>query len=222
MKYLIKEIFPTIQGEGSLTGSPAVFIRFSGCNLWNGKEQFRYKGKGECAMWCDTDFADGSKMDEEEIFLQIENYTKDWKDERPLLVITGGEPIMHLTDKKCSILYSAFPKYKLSVETNGTISNQATSLFDTFGHITLSPKPLKSDLKTIDHIKLRKCTDLKIIVPTPMPIDLLVNNIDYKYLYFQPMDVGDNGRKNSRLALELAMKYDGRVSIQSHKMAGFR
>ena len=173
-------------------------------------------------MWCDTDFADGFLLEEETIFQKIDDYTKDWKDKRPLIVVTGGEPLLHLTDKKLSFLYNAVPKYKVSVETNGTIDNKAASIFNTFGHVTVSPKAMKSNLKSIDHIKLRKCTDLKIVIPNPMPVEELIEAIDYKYLYFQPMDVGDLGKKHSAEALRLSMKYGGRVSIQSHKMAGFR
>ena len=222
MKYLIKEIFPTIQGEGSLTGTPAIFLRFSGCNLWSGIQDLRYKGKGECAMWCDTDFANGDLMTMEEIKDTVQKCHKNWNIERPLVVITGGEPFIHLTDKKCEFLYTMIPDYRLAVETNGTISNKATSIMDSFGHITLSPKALKSNIKSIEHIELRKCHDLKIVVPTPLPIEELVKNITFDNLFFQPMDVGNSGRNNAQLALELAIKYNGKVSIQSHKVAGFR
>lgn len=222
MKYLIKEIFPTIQGEGSLTGTPAVFVRFSGCNLWSGVETLRYKGTGECSMWCDTNFVDGELTELEDILKHILISSKDFSCDKPLVVITGGEPLIHLTDKKCNFLYELIPNFKVAIETNGTISNNASSILETFGHITLSPKALKSNLKSIEHIKLRKCNDLKIVVPTPMPIEDLVENIKYDNLYFQPMDVGDSGKKNSQLAFELAKKFNGKISIQSHKMAGFR
>ncbi len=173
-------------------------------------------------MWWDTDFAHGDLMEFEEIQIAVSNSHKNWNIDRPLIVITGGEPLLHLKDDKCSFLYQMLMDYDVAIETNGTISNKASSILDVFGHVTLSPKALKKDLKSIDHIKLRKCHDLKIVVPTPMPIEELIQNITYDNIYFQPMDVGGNGKKNSQLALELAIKYNGKVSIQSHKVAGFR
>src|ERR1700730_9316120 len=56
MTYAVKEIYYTLQGEGANAGRPAVFLRFSGCNLWNGLPEGREKGTGGCARWCDTDF----------------------------------------------------------------------------------------------------------------------------------------------------------------------
>ena len=53
MKYSVKEIYYTLQGEGYHTGRPAVFIRLSGCNLWTGHEKDR---SGAICDWCDTDF----------------------------------------------------------------------------------------------------------------------------------------------------------------------
>jgi organic radical activating enzyme len=65
--YRVKEVFPTIQGEGANTGRVAVFVRFAGCNLWDGTEAGRAKGKAPCAKWCDTDFVGGTKYTLEEL-----------------------------------------------------------------------------------------------------------------------------------------------------------
>ena len=74
----------------------------------------------------------------------------------------------------------------------------------------------------ISHIKLEKCTDLKIVVPTAVPIDKILNKVQYKNLYFQPKDEGDNGISNVELALKLATRYNGKLSVQTHKMVGLR
>ena len=98
MQYSIKEIFPTIQGEGSLCGTPSVFVRMSGCNLWSGLGEFRNKGKGDCADWCDTDFYKGERKSHVEIVEQIKFYSDSWRTEEPLVVITGGEPFLQLNE----------------------------------------------------------------------------------------------------------------------------
>ena len=221
MKYLIKEIFPTIQGEGTQAGTPAVFVRFSGCNLWTGIDRLRNKGKGECALWCDTDFAYGKALELDEIARKIDFYTVSWKEDKPLVVLTGGEPALHLSENKCMLLYMAIPKYKIAIETNGTVSNKGTELVAEFGHTTISPKALRNT-NTIDHLKLRKCNDLKIVVPTPLSVEELVKNIEYDTVYFQPMDVGEKGKKYTEMALEYATRFGGKVSIQSHKHVGLR
>ena len=221
--YSIKEIFPTMQGEGSLAGTPAVFVRFAGCNLWSGLDSFRDKGSGECAKWCDTDFFKGEKLESDSIIDKVKEYTKDWDYTNPLVVITGGEPFLQLSQKKMDLIEKLVQNnFKISVETNGTISNAATDLISKIGHITMSPKMLWQKPKDLSHIKLKTCTDLKIIVPTLVPIEEVTKIVRYKHLYLQPKDTGDEGRSNVNLALELACRFAGRVSIQSHKMVGLR
>jgi organic radical activating enzyme len=221
--YSIKEIFPTVQGEGSLTGTPAIFVRLTGCNLWSGKEEHRAKGRGSCSLWCDTDFYKGDKKSSEEIVSEVNSYTKDWSNINPLVVLTGGEPFLQLSNSKLDLIDSLIANGNaIAVETNGTILNEASSILSEYGHITLSPKMIKSKPKDISHIKLQKCTDLKIVVPTAVPIEDVLNKIQYKNLYFQPKDEGDNGIANVELALRLATRYEGRISVQTHKMIGLR
>ena len=87
MDLSVVEMFPTLQGEGSLTGTPAVFLRLSGCNMWSGLERHRKSGKGHCALWCDTQFAKGHKMDPEHIADNIRAITAGWLS--PAVVVTG-------------------------------------------------------------------------------------------------------------------------------------
>jgi organic radical activating enzyme len=223
MQYSIKEIFPTIQGEGSLCGTPAIFVRMAGCNLWSGREDFRSRGIGECSAWCDTDFYKGTRKSEIDITKEIKSYTDSWKTLHPLVVVTGGEPFLQLSNKRMDLIDEFIIEgFNIAVETNGTILNEASDLLSELGHITLSPKALKANISDIDHIKLRKCCDLKIVVPTPLPIENLLRSIKYNNLFFQPKDVGDKGLGNVELALRLSEAYNGRISIQSHKMVGLR
>jgi len=74
IKIGIAEIFESMQGEGSQGGDPCLFIRVAGCNLWSGLEQGREKGKGNCALWCDTDFRLKFSLTIEELEARIAEY----------------------------------------------------------------------------------------------------------------------------------------------------
>src|SRR5215475_5929032 len=99
MAYVVKEIFYTLQGEGINAGRSAVFIRFSGCNLWSGRLDHR-EGPGGCAKWCDTDFVgtdgtNGGRYDAEQLAIRVESL---WPREGGVrfVVCTGGEPLLQL------------------------------------------------------------------------------------------------------------------------------
>ena len=99
--YAVKEIFYTLQGEGANAGRPAVFLRFSGCNLWTGLEKDRDKGPGGCSRWCDTDFVgtDGTgggkfKTADELVAAVASHWPAHVKHAHPLVVCTGGEPLL--------------------------------------------------------------------------------------------------------------------------------
>src|SRR6267142_6619959 len=101
MPYFVKEVFYTIQGEGGNTGRPAVFLRFSGCNLWSGQEGDRGKGPGPCSNWCDTDFVgfDGPSGGKFESGADLACAVRSkWRSRssRPFVVCTGGEPLLQL------------------------------------------------------------------------------------------------------------------------------
>jgi len=97
--YSIKEIFYTLQGEGAQAGRPAVFCRFSGCNLWSGRESDR---AAAVCKFCDTDFVGtdgelGGKYPDSDYLAQTINslwpstYTAS-----KYVVFTGGEPLLRL------------------------------------------------------------------------------------------------------------------------------
>tara|TARA_B100001123_G_C15324320_1_gene1029000 strand:+ start:504 stop:1187 length:684 start_codon:yes stop_codon:yes gene_type:complete len=221
----IKEIYPTIQGEGSKAGTPAVFVRFSGCNLWSGKEESRHKGSGVCAQWCDTDFYKGEKLSYTDIIKTLDSLTKNW--DTKTVIFTGGEPTLQLmkTDGEALISHLLRNAWTVGIETNGTIDSNKCKMLDILnwsrrGHITVSPKPLVGKGGDISHLKLREGTDLKVIVPTEFDLKELKEKTDFVHYYIQPMDTGDGskGRNNLDLAMDLATKYGYCVSVQTHKL----
>ena len=140
MSYSVKEIYYTLQGEGLHTGRAAVFCRFSGCNLWTGREKDRAKA---ICQFCDTDFigtngpGGGKFQDAEALAVAIEACWKDnvpaFTHGIPYVVCTGGEPLLQLN----KLLIDALHKrgFEVGVETNGTQPAP-----DGLDHICVSPK----------------------------------------------------------------------------------
>src|SRR4051812_28573234 len=122
MSYSIKEIFFTLQGEGAQTGRAAVFCRFAGCNLWSGHEKDRLEA---VCQFCDTDFVGtdgtggGHFATAQEVARAVSGAwptAQQAKRERPLVVCTGGEPLLQLDEE----LVAAFHKegFEVAIETN--------------------------------------------------------------------------------------------------------
>ena len=107
MSYAVKEIFLTLQGEGMQSGRRAVFLRFSGCNLWSGREQDR--AAAQC-RFCDTDFVgtdgeNGGRYERDALVRQVRTL---WGEgEAALVVVTGGEPMLQLDAGLIEALRSA-------------------------------------------------------------------------------------------------------------------
>ena len=102
--YKVNEIFYTLQGEGAHSGIPAVFIRFSGCNL-------------RCP-WCDTDFTDFSEMTAEQIVAEAIDLYDIPNERRKMVVLTGGEPSLQVDKPLINALHAA--GFYICIETNGT------------------------------------------------------------------------------------------------------
>ena len=121
MKYSVKEIYYTLQGEGYHTGRPAVFIRFSGCNLWTGHEKDR---SGAICNWCDTDFVgtngiNGGKLSAEEVTNTINSLWRGNVQTEPYVVCTGGEPLLQMDESLIKAIHKA--GFEIGLETNGTM-----------------------------------------------------------------------------------------------------
>lgn len=117
MSYTIKQVFVTLQGEGGRAGQRSVFIRFAGCNLWNGKPEDREKGAGACAGWCDTDFFGGDKLDLAALLANAEDAWGTVGGQK-WAVLSGGEPTLQVDTPLIEAFHAA--GWLLAMETNGT------------------------------------------------------------------------------------------------------
>ena len=209
MKYRIKEIFFTQQGEGKNTGKDFIFVRFSGCNLWSGQEKHRASA---ICKFCDTDFygtdgINGGKYQVKELIKKIKSL---WisADSQIRVVLTGGEPLLQV-DKG---LISALKKEKIyiAVETNGTLEAP-----DGIDWICMSPK-------ANTEIKLRKGSEVKVVYPQKNLNPDNFNVLDFKNFYIQPMD-SENYEDNVSQSVKYCMQNPNwKLSLQTHKILGIR
>ena len=209
MKYRIKEIFFTQQGEGKNTGKDFIFVRFSGCNLWSGQEKHRASA---ICKFCDTDFygtdgINGGKYQAKELIEKIKSL---WisADSQIRVVLTGGEPLLQV-DK---VLISALKKENIyiAVETNGTLDAP-----DGIDWICMSPK-------ANTEIKLRKGSEVKVVYPQKNLNPDNFNVLDFKNFYIQPMD-SENYEDNVSQSVKYCMQNPNwKLSLQTHKILGIR
>lgn len=220
MKLPIAEIFESIQFEGSQHGRHALFVRLAGCNLWDGNENNRSKGKGNCADYCDTDFNYKYSISINELKTVIEEYRKTIP-YFPLIIFTGGEPTLH-NDKLIDLFIELLDQYiSVSIETNGTKDCAITKLLVSheLGHVTVSPK--KDRQGSYDHIQVKKSDDLKLVYPFNADYDYLKHNCKRWYLQLEAGE--DNGAKHLPKAIEFMKEHSMfRLSVQTHKYLGLR
>jgi 7-carboxy-7-deazaguanine synthase len=220
MTYVVKEIFYTLQGEGQNAGRPAVFCRFSGCNLWTGREADRHKA---VCQFCDTDFvgvgADGGKFADPESLADA--VLAQWPSVvdgravggRPLVVCTGGEPLLQLDAQAIEALHAH--GFEVAVETNGTLPAP-----DGLDHICVSPKGNAPVVLTRGH-------ELKLVYPQVQP-DAQPERfakLEFAAFYLQPLDAGSEAatRANTQAALAYCLAHpQWRLSLQTHKLLHIR
>lgn len=213
--FKVKEAFYTLQGEGARAGRASVFIRFSKCNLWNGKESGR---TAAVCQFCDTDIT-GTDGENGGVYSQAELLNlalRLWPNTQhgsPYVVFTGGEPALQLTES----LVDDFQQHRFecAVESNGTLP-----LPKNLDWVCISPKG-KSD------VIIKQCHELKLVYPQ---VDLSpddINDIQADYYYLSPM--ADYGVENSgmiiRENMQSATQYcldhpQWRMSLQTHKLLG--
>ena len=208
--YTVKEIFYTLQGEGANAGRPAVFCRFSGCNLWTGRESDRATA---ICDFCDTDFvgigADGGKFATPELLAAAiaSRWPSDSRDRR-FVVCTGGEPLLQLDAAAIDALHAL--DFEVAVETNGT--QQPPPGLD---WICVSPKA-RADLV------LRRGNELKLVYPQSEFDPAQFESMEFSEFFLQPMD-GPDLAANTRAALEYCLAHPRwRLSVQTHKLLGIR
>lgn len=206
--YIIKEIFgPTIQGEGSQNGKPVKFLRFAGCNRWDGR--LETKGAATC-FFCDTDFRDGTKMTAQEIVQGLDALG-------PIrhVVLSGGEPTLQIDE--ALVIALANSNYILHLETNG--SKPLGALWRYFYHVTVSPKQGRHETK------IERAHDLKLLYP-PIRTDITIEEFDMfptinKFL--QPLELGGDFQKSAAVAVEKLYQFPAwRLSLQTHKILGVK
>jgi 7-carboxy-7-deazaguanine synthase len=207
MSYSVKEIFLTVQGEGAQSGRPAVFLRFAGCNLWSGREQDRHKA---VCNFCDTDFVGmdgpgGGRFKQAiELAKAVGSYWPGGG--RPLVVCTGGEPLLQLDRALIDALHAV--GFEVAVETNGTLEAP-----DGIDWITVSPKGVAPVVQ-------RSGDELKLVFPQPGldPQDYLDWSFDRWSL--QPMD-NEHQARNAQAAFEYCLAHpQWTLSLQTHKWIG--
>ena len=209
MAYSVKEIYYTLQGEGAQTGRAAVFCRFAGCNLWTGREEDRLKA---VCQFCDTDFVGtdgpgGGKFASAGALAGA--VARQWPSGgggRPLVVCTGGEPLLQLDAPLVDALHAA--GFEVAVETNGT--QPAPKGLD---WICVSPK---ADAEVV----LTRGNELKLVFPQPSAMPERFTGLDFQHFFLQPMD-GLERKRNTRKAVEYCLSHpQWRLSVQTHKVIG--
>ncbi|ENZ81345.1 MULTISPECIES: 7-carboxy-7-deazaguanine synthase [Caulobacter] len=208
MTYSVKEIFLTLQGEGGQAGKAAVFCRFSGCNLWSGREQDR--AKAVCAF-CDTDFVgtdgeNGGKFATAEALASaVEAQWTGGPDDR-LVVCTGGEPLLQLDAEAIAALRAR--GFQIAVESNGTLKAP-----DGIDWICVSPKADAPVVQTSGQ-------ELKLVFPQEKAPPERFADLDFERFYLQPMD-GPERERNTQLAVAYCLSHpQWRLSVQTHKYLG--
>jgi 7-carboxy-7-deazaguanine synthase len=230
MTYTVKEIFYTLQGEGAQSGRAAVFCRFSGCNLWSGREEDRSRA---VCQFCDTDFVgtgpDGGKFRSvneladavDRCWGAVDQPSGNSRDEQPgnsgdsrsmrgrkYVVCTGGEPLLQLDES----LIAAFHRrgFEVAVETNGTRLAPAS-----LDWICVSPKAGAPFVQTSGN-------ELKLVYPQPAAPPENFAQLGFEHFFLQPMD-GPDVARNTELAIDYCLKHpQWRLSIQTHKLVGVR
>ena len=209
MTYSVKEIFYTLQGEGGQAGRAAVFCRFAGCNLWSGREADRARA---VCQFCDTEFVGtdgvggGKFVDAEGLARAVASQWPQGVRGKPLVVCTGGEPLLQLDEPLVDALHAA--GFEIAVETNGT--QPAPRGLD---WICVSPKAGAE-------LVLTRGTELKLVFPQPGAMPERFADLDFQHFFVQPMD-GLEAKRNTRLAVAYCMEHpQWRLSVQTHKVVG--
>ncbi len=224
MTYTVKEIFYTLQCEGAQTGRAAVFCRFSGCNLWSGRDEDRSRA---VCQFCDTDFVgtgpDGGRFrSANELADAIDRCwggegrgTSDADTSRrstgspkKYVVCTGGEPLLQVDENLISELHQR--GFEVAVETNGT--RPAPQSLD---WVCVSPKAGAPLVQATG-------SELKLVYPQDNAPPEEFEQLDFRHFFLQPMDGSDTARNTER-AIEYCLRHPRwRLSIQTHKLVGLR
>jgi 7-carboxy-7-deazaguanine synthase len=208
MTYQVKEIYYTLQGEGARTGRAAVFLRFSGCNLWSGREQDRATA---ICKFCDTEFV-GTGGPGGGKFSTARNLAdaveRNWQNGggKPYVVCTGGEPLLQLDAPLIEALHGA--GFEIGIETNGTIMPPSG-----LDWVCVSPKAGAEFIA-------KSGDELKLIYPQPGAEPEHYADLSFRHFFLQPMD-GPARHENTLAAAAYCLTHpQWRLSLQTHKLIG--
>ncbi len=211
MTYSVKEIFYTLQGEGGNAGRPAVFCRFTGCNLWSGREPDR---SSAICQFCDTDFVGtdgqggGKFVDAAALAGAIEAAWTPAGTVGRLVVFTGGEPLLQMDGALIDMVHAA--AFEIAVETNGTIEPP-----EGIDWLCVSPKANAT-------LAVHSGTELKVVFPQAGLDPASLDAMDFQHFFLQPMD-GPRRMENTAAAIRYCQAHPKwRLSVQIHKMIGIR
>lgn len=203
MSYKVKEIFYSLQGEGAHSGRPAIFCRFSNCNLWSGKEEERANA---VCKFCDTDFVGG---DEYTLDGLVQAIAAKWPGGgKPYVICTGGEPLLQVDIPLVDALHVA--GFEVAVETNGTVGkNDVAAKLD---WVCVSPK---ADAR----VKLDRGHELKLVYPQVENHPSDFERMGFKHFFLQPCDGVEGSMK---IAIDYCLAHPHwSLSLQTHKIGGF-
>ncbi len=206
--YSIKEIYATLQGEGAQTGRPAVFCRFTGCNLWSGREEDR--ARAQCAF-CDTDFVgtdglNGGRFADAGLLAEACEAVWQGGEDHRFTVLTGGEPMLQVDAPLLDALHAR--GFEIAIETNGTLAVP-------FGidWICVSPKAGAELVQTSGD-------ELKLVFPQRDVLPEQFEALEFEHFFLQPMD-GEARAANTSAAADYCTHHlHWRLSLQSHKLIG--
>lgn len=207
-KYAIKEVFATLQGEGVQAGTPAVFLRFAGCNL----------GYRVCP-WCDTDWVRARHRVELPRLLELVRDAAECgfgtEREGLLLVATGGEPSLQFDAPLAAALRER--GYRVAMESNGSRALDR-SLVD---WLTVSPKQKEFVQREGDEFKV-------VFTGSAAPgltadvdaVRRLAEGTRFAHYFLQPVDVPAGGGPNfaETVAAVMELGPPWRLSVQTHKV----
>lgn len=211
MAYSVKEIFYTLQGEGRNTGRAAVFCRFTGCNLWTGREEDRDRGPGGCSRWCDTDFvgtdgAGGGRFADAEALAGAIASAWAGPPEGQFVVLTGGEPLLQVDEPLLEALHRR--QFWVAVETNGT-----RPVPRGVDWVCVSPK-------ASGPLVVEAGDELKLVHPQPGLDPEVFERMAFTHHFLQPLDGPERAA-----AAEACVRYclahpRWRLCLQTHKFLG--
>ncbi len=209
MTYSVKELFYTLQGEGAQAGRAAVFCRFTGCNLWTGREQDRATA---VCTFCDTDFVGtdgeggGKFVTADDLADAIAKAWPDGEGGQRYVVCTGGEPLLQLDTPLIDALHAR--GFEVAVETNGT-----QPIPPGLDWVCVSPKAGSELVATAGD-------ELKLVFPQPGAMPDQFEHMAFRQFFLQPID-GPLREQHTQAAVAHCMAHPKwRLSLQTHKLLG--